>query len=57
MKLSVCSCPSQAATSMHAKRHGKGFFFCSRLEGFLTSDNRLQLSALTVLSDAPGALF
>jgi hypothetical protein len=26
MKLSVCSCPSEAATSMHAKRHGKGFF-------------------------------
>ena len=35
MKLSVCRCPSPAATSMHAKRHRKGFFFCSRLQGFL----------------------
>jgi hypothetical protein len=30
-RASVCCCPSQAATSMHAKRHGKKFFFCSRL--------------------------
>ncbi len=33
MKLRMCICPSQPATSMHAKHHGKGFFFCSRLEG------------------------
>jgi hypothetical protein len=32
MKLRMCICLSQPATSMHAKRHGKGFFFCSRLE-------------------------
>ena len=38
MKLSVCSCPSEAATSMHAKRHGKGFFLLFPLGGILTSD-------------------
>jgi hypothetical protein len=27
MTLRMCICPSQPATSMHAKRHGKGFFF------------------------------
>jgi hypothetical protein len=51
MNLSVCNCPSQAATSMHAKRHRKAFFFSSSLEGFRTSDYRRQLSAITALSD------
>ncbi len=57
MKLRMCICPSQPATSMHAKRHGKGFFFYSRLEGFRTSDDRRQLSAITALSDSIGVLF
>jgi len=57
MTLRMCICPSQPATSMHAKRHGKGFFFCFCLEGFRTSDDHRQLSAITALSDSIGVLF
>ncbi len=33
MNLSMCNCPSQAATSMHSKRHGKEFFLALPPEG------------------------
>jgi hypothetical protein len=42
---------------MHAKRHGKAFFFSSRFEGFRTSDDRRQLSAITALFDSIDGLF
>ena len=48
--------PFPAGNLYARKTPWEGFFFCSRFEGFRTSDDRRQLSA-TALSDSLGALF